>query len=316
MTDSVERLEKALVEFYDMVPEEAARAAALVVGELGAERKRREEAEQELARIQALPEMDWARVTSTIAQTLGRLARTEQPAARKMMEALDAGKVYVDRLRGRAEQAERERDEALRDADIAQGARQAAVGEADSLRAEVARLLRQGMADASTPQHDDVCGCESDSCMAGRMPPATDSSAEVERLRDERNRSAGEALNLDIAWAAMKERAERAEADNAALLDIIRRFRTKPPEEHPGSAVSFMRWHMDNERAADEALREAHPGAAMLERMRALEAIVAGVRRSPLDEEDSDYARGYGDGWSKRGAVMRSEVDALKPETK
>jgi hypothetical protein len=84
---------------------------------------------------------------------------------------------------------------------------------------------------------------------------------EAERDRDavraERDRAAGEALNLDIAWAAMKDRAERAEADNAAFLQSL---------EAAGHALSCGM----GERAVAGLLRQAcrpHPGAAILERM-------------------------------------------------
>jgi hypothetical protein len=85
-------------------------------------------------------------------------------------------------------------------------------------------------------------------------------------------------------------RAERAEADNAALLNVLRRFRERPPPEtHPHSAQAFMRWHMDNERAADEVLAAAHPGAALLERLSAaqseLDALRVAVNATPSGAE-------------------------------
>lgn len=62
------------------------------------------EAKEELARVQKLPELDWARATSEFMQHLASLARSgEQPRAKAAVDTLDKLKVYVDRKIAEAE---------------------------------------------------------------------------------------------------------------------------------------------------------------------------------------------------------------------
>lgn len=74
--------------------------------ELAAEREARQRAEAELARVQGLPELEWAQAAAVIMQGLALHARTDHPAAKRMADALDRAKTYVDRLKQRAERSE------------------------------------------------------------------------------------------------------------------------------------------------------------------------------------------------------------------
>lgn len=59
---------------------------------------------EELARVQRLPELDWARVTSTILQICASFARGGyQDQAREIARTLDMGQVYVSRILSRYE---------------------------------------------------------------------------------------------------------------------------------------------------------------------------------------------------------------------
>jgi len=61
----------------------------------------------ELARIQQLPEQEWVNVGAVVLQVLARAARAGYPVKESdAVGAIDRGKVYVARLRDRAEQAE------------------------------------------------------------------------------------------------------------------------------------------------------------------------------------------------------------------
>lgn len=62
--------------------------------------------ERELDRVQGLPELEWAQAAAVIVQGLALHARTDQPAAKRMLEALDKAKTYVGNLKARAERAE------------------------------------------------------------------------------------------------------------------------------------------------------------------------------------------------------------------
>jgi hypothetical protein len=59
---------------------------------------RAEKAEAELARLQRLPEQDWASVTAVIMQDAARLARTDHGLALAIRDAVDRGKTYVNRV--------------------------------------------------------------------------------------------------------------------------------------------------------------------------------------------------------------------------
>jgi len=66
--------------------------------------KDRDGARAELAGIQRLPELDWARACAVFTSHLAALARAgHQPAAQGAMEALDGLKTYVNRLRARSD---------------------------------------------------------------------------------------------------------------------------------------------------------------------------------------------------------------------
>lgn len=86
--------------------ERAPEYVEVLLGHLAAERRRREEVERELARVRGLPELEWAKAAAIIAQGLALHARTDQPAAKRMMQALDDAKTYVGNLQARAERAE------------------------------------------------------------------------------------------------------------------------------------------------------------------------------------------------------------------
>jgi hypothetical protein len=73
-----------------------------------AERAEKEltKARAELARVQGLPDLEWARASAVIVQGLALHARTDQPAAKRMADTFDRAKTYVGRLKERAELAE------------------------------------------------------------------------------------------------------------------------------------------------------------------------------------------------------------------
>ena len=58
------------------------------------------EARAELARIQTLPELEWAQVSASLLMRLSSLARAGSAAdAQALLDVLDRGKTYVDRLK-------------------------------------------------------------------------------------------------------------------------------------------------------------------------------------------------------------------------
>lgn len=59
----------------------------------------RDAAREELARVQSMPELEWAQVSSAITQALATIAAKQPVLARSLLKALDKGKVYVGRLR-------------------------------------------------------------------------------------------------------------------------------------------------------------------------------------------------------------------------
>lgn len=195
---SVESLTKALKDFAYAVPEDVRNAALAVVSDLAAERKRREEAERELAWVRGLPDLEWAQASAAIVQGLALHARTDQPAAKRMMEVFDKAKTYVERLAARAEKAEREVEE-----------------KSDIL--ETALSQRR----ATEQERDDAL-------------VAT----------------------------------ERAEADNAELMRALHRA-------HGWASANGLRSVAED---MVKPLARPHPGAAMLERVRALENAVEHAR--------------------------------------
>lgn len=104
-------LKRRVAELEDLLHQARATEKAMRHAASGAE-ARAEKAEQALSRVQHLPELDWATASSIIVQGLALHARSDQPAAQRMLRAMDDAKTHVDRLQDRAEQAERERDEA------------------------------------------------------------------------------------------------------------------------------------------------------------------------------------------------------------
>ena len=79
-------------------------------------RARVRELEEELRRVQRLPELDWAKVTSQVFGILAKIARDGgRDHALEAQAAMEAGQVYVTRIRARTESLEAERD-ALREA--------------------------------------------------------------------------------------------------------------------------------------------------------------------------------------------------------
>ena len=58
------------------------------------------EARAELARIQTLPELEWAQVSASLLMRLSSLARSGNAAdAQSLLSILDRGKTYVDRMK-------------------------------------------------------------------------------------------------------------------------------------------------------------------------------------------------------------------------
>jgi len=58
------------------------------------------EARAELARIQTLPELEWAQVSASLLLRLSSLARSGNAAdAQSLLSILDRGKTYVDRMK-------------------------------------------------------------------------------------------------------------------------------------------------------------------------------------------------------------------------
>lgn len=65
------------------------------------EMQRADRLKDELAALQRLPEQEWANVCSVLSQGLALHARQDQPMAKAMLDAIDRGKTYVDRLLAR-----------------------------------------------------------------------------------------------------------------------------------------------------------------------------------------------------------------------
>lgn len=62
------------------------------------------EARAELARIQTLPELEWAQVTASLMMRLSALARAGSAAdAQALLDVLDRGKTYVGRMKAERE---------------------------------------------------------------------------------------------------------------------------------------------------------------------------------------------------------------------
>jgi hypothetical protein len=62
------------------------------------------EARAELARIQTLPELEWAQVTASLLMRLSTIARAgSAPDAQAMLDVLDRGKTYVERVKAERE---------------------------------------------------------------------------------------------------------------------------------------------------------------------------------------------------------------------
>jgi hypothetical protein len=99
--------------------------------------------------------------------------------------------------------------------------------------------------------------------------------AELEGTLAETRRLHGKAV-LD--GSAAVSRAERAEADNAALLGALRRIidaAEATTVESRGERIAQFDW--DPIYIAEDLVDAAHPGAVLLERLRALETFKAGV---------------------------------------
>lgn len=89
--DEIRRIKEAVGEALD--------ANARRNDELITIRARVAELEAELARIQRLPDLEWAQVTAIITRTLADVSRHGfKHDAKAMLEALDRGKTYVDRI--------------------------------------------------------------------------------------------------------------------------------------------------------------------------------------------------------------------------
>lgn len=182
---SVESLTKALKDFAYAVPEDVRNAALAVVADLSAERKRREEAERELAWVRGLPDLEWAQASAAIVQGLALHARTDQPAAKRMMEVFDKAKTYVERLAARAEQAEREVEEKSDMLETALSQRRAAEQERDDALAATERAEADNAALAEQLHHQwstpDSPGVSTRS--AGMLSVNHPGTALLERLR-------------------------------------------------------------------------------------------------------------------------------------
>ena len=64
------------------------------------------ELEAQLAQLQGMPELPWAQVTASLMQRFARLSRDGDPKeARLLMDVLDRGSTYVNRLEARAQRA-------------------------------------------------------------------------------------------------------------------------------------------------------------------------------------------------------------------
>jgi len=62
------------------------------------------DARAELARIQTLPELDWAQVTASLMMRLSTIARSGNASeAQALLDVLDRGKTYVDRMKAERE---------------------------------------------------------------------------------------------------------------------------------------------------------------------------------------------------------------------
>lgn len=299
-------------------------------------RQRAEQAEDELLRIKTLPEMDWARVTAVIIQGLALHARSDQPAAKAMLEALDQGKTYVGRLRDRAEQAEQSLSEARAEMDE----RVRIVGEAtwdereardtaeariismdEALSREVAeRVAAQNQRDAALAsvarsEEAERIALDAAGTAMNAEHAAIARAEQAERERDstresfakmtalyheaeaigehaERERDAARTSADDWKTCAEREIAarERAEADNAALLERLGAVVEKASSYDHAEGC----YYSEGEEGEDASpctcavgLAEMaavapgdHPGAALLERTRVLEDVMAAANKA------------------------------------
>lgn len=92
-----------------------------------------------------------------------------------------------------------------------------------------------------------------------------------------------DAAHAEHEAAARKAREEKLEkaleaatADNAALMEIVRRFRN-PPLRAEGSSAPFVRHWTATERMADAALAKPHPGAALLRRLETTDITLSAI---------------------------------------
>lgn len=198
----------------------------------------------------------------------------------------------VDALRARVECAEREREDTLRMWREYKLAKDAEVANADA-----ARERAEAERDEAVVKYAEVA-----------RENATGLAAFIER---------GEAL-------------KRAEADNAALLDILRRWTRAdgdcdaPDLNVPQNAAAFAMYMV-----AADTVEKPHPGAAMLEYLRALErdayamAEALGIYNAFIAEAPEAVQQHFAGilrvtqkGWSARDRVMDAiAADALKGES-
>lgn len=76
-----------------------AKHAEATEAELAQCRRERDEAREELARVQRLPELPWAQVCASLMQRFSAMARAGyQQDAKKLLAVLDKGKTFVTRI--------------------------------------------------------------------------------------------------------------------------------------------------------------------------------------------------------------------------
>lgn len=91
-------------EDFHLIQVGSEREAGLRRSEITAVLTELREARAELARIQTLPELEWAQVSASLLMRLSSLARSGNAAdAQSLLSVLDRGKTYVDRMKAERE---------------------------------------------------------------------------------------------------------------------------------------------------------------------------------------------------------------------
>lgn len=146
--------------------------------------------------------------------------------------------------------------------------------------------------------------------MQGEVPPtgdAEDAIARLQALAHEAESLRAKVAEMESQVVAEREyRYERVREVQVPLRAEVERLKKENAECHRG--IEEMRGYLSE---ANKRKQSAES------RLSAVREIVMKVRNVPrgAHETADPYDRGFGDGWARRGAVLRSEIDALEGDT-